>query len=262
MTLVFALRSLWLCFALFCSSNAYRYDPRYVSQNLNQNETAVNPLDYWGTWKDHEYTPSPENWRFPFYTIFPDRFVNGDPRNDDINRTFFEHDINSNQLRHGGDMAGLVDTLDYIHGMGVKVCSAILTVRYEANEMQGIYLAGSPFINAPWGYDQYSPLDLSILDPHFGTIDAWRNAIDEIHARGMYVLIDNTFATLGDLIGFDGYMNATAPFTLKEHTVSYKSDRHYWDFEYGNEYNKTCDYPPFWVRRAITPLCYLFANSC
>jgi len=47
--------------------------------------------------------------------------VNGDPTNDNINGTFFEHDTDSTQLRHGGDLQGLVDTLDYLHGMGIKV---------------------------------------------------------------------------------------------------------------------------------------------
>lgn len=62
----------------------------------------------------------------------------------------------------------------------------------------------------------------------------------------MYVILDNTFATLGDLIGFDGYLNTSAPFTLKEHHVQYKTDRQYWDFSFGNTYNKTCNYPAFW----------------
>ena len=113
--------------------------------------------------------------------------------------------------------------------------------------MQGIYIAGSPFINSPWGYDQYSPLDLSVLDQHFGTIETWRSAIEEIHARGMYVILDNTFATMGDLIGFDGYLNTTTPFTLKEHSVQWKSSRQYHDFDIGNNYNKTCQYPKFWL---------------
>lgn len=50
-----------------------------------------------------------------------DRFVNGDPTNDNANGTVFEHDPNDTQMRHGGDTAGLVDTLDYIQGMGIKV---------------------------------------------------------------------------------------------------------------------------------------------
>lgn len=74
----------------------------------------------------------------------------------------------------------------------------------------------------------------------------WRVAVDEIHRRGMYVVLDNTFATLGDLIGFDGYLNETTPFTLKEHQVLWKSDRHYWDFDIGNDYNESCTYPRFW----------------
>ena len=111
----------WLLTTLFSLVQAYRYDPEYIDYNINQKEDATNPLDYWGEWTSHEYTPSPENWRFPFYTLFLDRFVNGDPTNDNINRTAFEHDINSNQMRHGGDLQGLIDTLDYLQGMGIKV---------------------------------------------------------------------------------------------------------------------------------------------
>ncbi len=178
----------------------------------------------------------------------PDRFVNGDPTNDNTNKTSYEHDPNSNQMRHGGDIQGIVDTLDYLQGMQVK----------------GLYIAGSPFKNQPWGYDQYSPLDLSVLDDHFGTIQQWRSAIDAIHARGMYVVLDNTFATLGDLIGFDGYLNTTTPFTMAEHKVQYKTDLQYYDFEIGNNYNKTCDYPRFWNETGYPVEQYVIAqqNGC
>lgn len=101
--------------------SCWPYDEDLVHYNLNENKTATNPAEYWGEWPDHTYFPSPENWRFPIYTLFLDRFVNGDPTNDNINGTLFEHDLNSNQMRHGGDVAGLVDTLDYLQGMGIKV---------------------------------------------------------------------------------------------------------------------------------------------
>ena len=93
------------------------------SSSLNTNQTATNPLDYSGQWENHEYQPSPENWRFPVYTIFLDRFVNGDPTNDDANGTAYEHDLISNQFRNGGDVKGLMDSLDYLQGMGIKVQS-------------------------------------------------------------------------------------------------------------------------------------------
>ncbi|KAL5341190.1 hypothetical protein BJX70DRAFT_395913 [Aspergillus crustosus] len=214
------------------SATCWPYDEALVDYNVNENRTATNPAEYWGEWPDHEgdYFPSPENWRFPFYTLFMDRFVNGDPDNDNINGTQFEHDLNSNQMRHGGDVKGLVDTLDYLQGMGIK----------------GIYLAGTILMNQPWGSDGYSALDTTLLDQHYGRIQEWRDAITAIHDRGMYVVFDNTIATMGDLIGFEGHLNTTTPFSEKEHRAQWKSNRRYVDFDIGNDYNASCDYPRFW----------------
>ena len=113
--------------------HSLRYDAQYLDYNLNQNDTAVNPLDYNGRWENHSYTPSPTNWRFPFYTLFLDRYVNGDPSNDNANGTAFEQDIRSTQLRHGGDLQGLLDSLDYIHGMGIKVGEALCDVLFHVD---------------------------------------------------------------------------------------------------------------------------------
>ncbi|PYH55725.1 alpha-1,3-glucan synthase [Aspergillus niger CBS 101883] len=211
---------------------AWPYNASLADYNLNQNKTATNPADYWGQWPNHtgDYFPSPDNWRFPFYTLMLDRFVNGDPTNDNYNNSVWEHDIWSTQMRHGGDVAGLVDTLDYLQGMGIK----------------GIYLAGTVLMNQPWGYDGYSALDTTLLDGHYGNLAQWRHAITEIHKRGMYVIFDNTLATMGDLIGFEGYLNTSAPFTVDEHKVEWKTARRYVDFDFGNSYNETCDYPRFW----------------
>ena len=100
---------------------ALKYDPEQVTWNLNNNQSATDPLDYSGAWQDHVFTPSPSNWRMPFYTIMLDRFVNGNPSNDDANGTQYEHDITQTQLRHGGDIQGLEDSLDYLQGLGIKV---------------------------------------------------------------------------------------------------------------------------------------------
>ncbi|EAW12377.1 alpha-1,3-glucan synthase Ags1 [Aspergillus clavatus NRRL 1] len=228
------------------TASCWPYDEKFVGYNLNENKSATNPVEYWGEWPDHQgkYFPSPDNWRFPFYTLFLDRFVNGDPTNDNINGTLFEHDLSSNQMRHGGDVAGLLDTLDYLQGMGIK----------------GIYLAGTILLNQPWGSDGYSALDTTLLDQHFGNLDLWRKAITEIHRRGMYVVFDNTIATMGDLIGFDGYLNTTTPFTVKEHKALWKTNRRYVDFDIGNNYNETCDYPRFYFEDG-TPLDAKDANT-
>lgn len=109
-----------------------------------------------------------------------------------------------------------------------------------------LYIAGSPFINTAWGSDGYSPLDLTLLDHHHGTIETWRAVIADIHSRGMYVMLDNTFATMGDLIGFQGYLNSSTPFAAKEHDVIWKSDRRYHDFIQDDTYLDECSYPRFW----------------
>jgi alpha-1,3-glucan synthase len=108
--------------ALFArTSTSWPYDPALTQYNLNENQHATSPVQYSGAWPNHTYFPSPSTWRVPFYSMFLDRFVNGDPTNDNINGSVYEHDLHSNQMRHGGDIVGLVDTLDYIQGMGIKV---------------------------------------------------------------------------------------------------------------------------------------------
>ena len=162
---------LFLSLAFIVSSSPY--DARYSQHNLNTNPDPLAPVtSFAGAWENHTYFPSPSNWRsLPTYTILMDRWVDGDPTLNDYDRTLYEWDIMANQIRHGGDIQGLLGasgrTLDYLQGMGVKA----------------LYIAGTPFINMPWQYDQYSALDFSILEPHFGTIDDWRNLVTELHKR-------------------------------------------------------------------------------
>ena len=117
-----------------------------------------------------------------------DKFADGDLSNNDYFQTMFENDWRETQLRFGGDVRGLESKLDYLQGMGIR----------------GIFIAGTPFVNMPWQADSYSPLDFTTLDPHWGTIDDWVSFIDEVHARGMYIMMDFTVGTMGDLIGFSG----------------------------------------------------------
>lgn len=104
---------------------AVQWSADQVRWNLNQKEDATVPTEYWGEWENHTFHPSPSNWRFPFYVITIDRYVDGDPTNNDANGTVFEHNWMSNQLRFGGDVRGLMRHLDYIQGMGIKVHSQL-----------------------------------------------------------------------------------------------------------------------------------------
>ncbi|KAK5240648.1 hypothetical protein LTR16_010356, partial [Cryomyces antarcticus] len=55
-------------------------------------------------------------------------------------------------------------------------------------------------------------------------------------------------STMSDLIGFQGYLNSSAPWSFQEHNVLWKSGRHYHDFQPSNEWEEVCSYPypRFW----------------
>jgi alpha-1,3-glucan synthase len=183
------------------------FQPQLIPWNLNINQSATLVLDYFSPTRS-TYTPSPTNWRqLPFYTVLLDKFADGDPSNNVFFNTTFENDWNEVNFRFGGDLKGLLRKLDYIQGMGIRV----------------IFIAGTPFVNMPWQADSnpfqiafiplspdfyassgYSPLDFTLLDPHWGEINDWITVINEIHRRDMYIMLDFTVGTMADMIGFQG----------------------------------------------------------
>ena len=146
--------------------------------------------------------------------------------------------------------------------------------------VQGLYIAGSVFMNLPWGEQLVAksesenlltsltrircilacgPLTARAPFRHNkGMADGDRRNPRTRHVRDFGQHVCNvshesatdryalTISRLSDLIGFDGYLNTTTPFAVDEHHVQYKSGRQYQDFSFGNTYNTTCDYPRFW----------------
>ncbi|KAI5452972.1 hypothetical protein NCC49_006506 [Naganishia albida] len=229
--------------ALSGMANAHVYNETMDPFNINKNQTATEVLDYSSDRSpdNYKYHPSPDNWRdLPTMTILLDKWFDGDPSNNDYFKTKFEHDADETQLRFGGDIKGLTNdrTLDYLHGMGIRA----------------IYIAGTPWINMPWQADSYSALDFTLLDPHFGTLQDWRDFIDAVHAKGMYYIADLTVGTMGDMIGFDTYLNVSTPFSLDEHKAVWKLPTYtpwgfteYPDFKFHNDYNESCELPRFYL---------------
>ncbi len=52
------------------------------------------------------------------YLLMPDRFSNGDPTNDNVEGMLEKADRSNPNGRHGGDLKGISDHLDYIKGSG------------------------------------------------------------------------------------------------------------------------------------------------
>lgn len=132
------MRRVFVCLLFYLDVLASPYREELVEYNLNVNQRATSPLDYFSSRPNTTYTPSPVNWRaLPVYTVLLDKFADGDPSNNDFFATMFESDYRETQLRYGGDLKGLVSKLDYLSGMGIKV----------------IFISGTPFLNMLWQAD-------------------------------------------------------------------------------------------------------------
>lgn len=117
------------------------------------------------------------------YLIMPDRFANGNPANDNLPmRTKYKVDRNDPNARHGGDLAGIGQHLDYIADLGV---TAIWLNPVLENDMEG----GS--------YHGYATTDYYRVDPRFGTNEDYVNLIEQTHQKGMRVVMDMIFNHCG-----------------------------------------------------------------
>lgn len=114
------------------------------------------------------------------YMIMPDRFANGDTANDlDPKMKYPVGPTRSNlNLRHGGDLTGIQQHLDYIDSLGV---TAIWLNPVLENDM-------------PYGsYHGYATTDYYRVDPRFGTNKQYAELIDSLHNRGMKTVMDMIF---------------------------------------------------------------------
>ncbi|PPK66381.1 alpha-amylase family glycosyl hydrolase [Actinokineospora auranticolor] len=134
-----------------------------------------------------------------FYFVMPDRFANGDARNDrggsgetDRLRTGF--DPADKGFYHGGDLAGLRSQLGYLRDMGIT--AIWMTPMFANRWVQGI---GADVSAA---YHGYWTTDFTRLDPHFGTTEEMRGVIAEAHRRGMKVFFDIVANHTADVIDY------------------------------------------------------------
>ena len=121
------------------------------------------------------------------YMLMPDRFADGDPKNNNI-KGLYPYSIDRTQpsLRHGGDLEGIRQHLDYFKELGVT--ALWFTPVLENN---------SPDSNGSSSYHGYATTDYYRVDPRFGTNEEYRRLCDEAHAQGMKVVMDMIFNHCG-----------------------------------------------------------------
>lgn len=109
------------------------------------------------------------------YLIMPDRFANGDPSNDSTSDTAEKSDRSKCFGRHGGDIKGIIDHLDYIEDLGATAiwCTPLL----EDNEPDG-------------SYHGYACSDYYHIDSRFGSNELYREMVAKAHEKGLKVVMD------------------------------------------------------------------------
>jgi neopullulanase len=125
------------------------------------------------------------------YLILPDRFSNGDPSNDKFaDMADPEADRKSPFLRHGGDLLGIQNHLDYFTELGVT--TLWLNPVIENNQPQTN--EGGAMRSAYHGYgftDQYN------VDKRLGGNEAYKKLIDAAHAKGLKIIQDAVYNHVG-----------------------------------------------------------------
>ena len=119
------------------------------------------------------------------YLFMPDRFANGDPANDYVKGLREpRQDALLPDARHGGDIAGLVEHLDYLEQLGV---TALWHTPMLENNMRS------------HSYHGYGITDYYEIDPRYGSNDDYRKMVRAAHQKGLKVIMDMVFNHCGSL---------------------------------------------------------------
>ncbi len=110
------------------------------------------------------------------YLLMPDRFSNGDKSNDVV-KTMRETTLNRDAIydRHGGDIQGLMNHLDYLKDLGVT--AIWMTPEIENDEPHA-------------SYHGYAVTDYYKIDPRFGTNELYKAYVEKCHSMGLKVIKD------------------------------------------------------------------------
>jgi glycosidase len=117
------------------------------------------------------------------YLLMPDRFSNGDPNNDRI-AGMHDQSLNRDTIydRHGGDLQGVINHLDYLQDLGV---TAIWMTPVIENNMFNRTEHGYAFTN------HYK------IEPRLGGEKAYKQLSNELHKRGMRLVQDAVYNHVG-----------------------------------------------------------------
>ncbi|MCF8338696.1 MAG: cyclomaltodextrinase N-terminal domain-containing protein, partial [Bacteroidales bacterium] len=146
-------------------------EPGSFTVHLKNGDETVNSFDY--RLKAREKNSAGRegfNNSDVMYLITPDRFANGNPGNDAVEGYRDKPDRSDDYGRHGGDIQGIINRLDYIDEMGF---TAIWLNPVLENAM------------AEASYHGYATTDYYKVDPRFGSNKLYKKLSEEAQKRGI-----------------------------------------------------------------------------
>lgn len=156
------------------------------------------------------------------YLLFPDRFANGNPSNDAVEGMPDKLDRSDLYARHGGDIQGIINNLDYIKELG----------------MTSIWVNPVLESNQPWqSYHGYAITDFYRIDARHGTNETYQQFVDESHKRDLKVIKDMIFNHVGskhwwvDDLPSNDWLNQWPEFTRTNYRIPATFDPHASNFD-------------------------------
>jgi neopullulanase len=126
------------------------------------------------------------------YLIMTDRFSNGDTTNDKVEGLRDQLSDRKNPFsRHGGDLKGVENKLDYLNDLGVTTLWMTPVIENDMPLMQewGGMVSG---YHGYWLTDHYS------VDPRFGGNDSYKHLIQSAHDKGLKIIQDAVYNHVGN----------------------------------------------------------------
>ena len=118
------------------------------------------------------------------YMLMPDRFAQGQGHNPQVKgMRAYKEDRSQPSLRHGGDLNGIREHLDYFCDLGVTALWLTPVLENDSPDNAQGYST----------YHGYATTNYYRVDPRFGTNDDYRRLCDEAHAKGLKVVMDMIF---------------------------------------------------------------------
>lgn len=157
------------------------------------------------------------------YLITPDRYANGNPDNDEFPDMSDKLNRVDKYGRHGGDIRGVIDNLEYIHYMGFT--SVWLNPVLE-NDMPR------------FSYHGYAATDLYKVDKRFGSNNEYLELVEKARGKGVKVIMDMVMNHVGSEHWFvkdppmDDWLNYQSDYQTTNHKRQTVQDIH------ASEYDK------------------------